>query len=125
MYPTTYHVKQGDTLSQIAECFYGDGSRAAWERIYNVPSNRAVIGNDPNLIKPGQCLTIPFPCVIPPNCKYTTKYGDTLSSIAAHYYGDGTEPTWRKIYTANQGSIGPDPYTLPPNCVLTIPPYAP
>jgi nucleoid-associated protein YgaU len=121
MSPTTYHVKQGDTLSEIALCFYGDGREPAWRRIYN--ANRAVIGNDPNLIKPGQCLTIPFPCEMPAGgWKYKTKYGDTLSSIAAHYYGDGTEPGWRKIYNANQGSIGADPYKLPPDCELTIPP---
>ncbi len=49
-----YVVVKGDTLSQIAECEYGDASR--WREIYQ--ANRATIKN-PNLIYPGQKLRLP------------------------------------------------------------------
>lgn len=48
---TTYTVKSGDTLSGIAS-MYG----TTWQKLYE--KNRSVIGNDPNLIKPGQVLKI-------------------------------------------------------------------
>lgn len=47
----TYTVKSGDTLSGIA-AKYG----TTWQKIYN--DNRSIIGNNANLIKPGQVLTI-------------------------------------------------------------------
>jgi nucleoid-associated protein YgaU len=50
-----YVVQSGDCLSAIAQRFYGDASR--WPVIYNV--NRGVIGNNPNLIFPGQVFYIP------------------------------------------------------------------
>jgi nucleoid-associated protein YgaU len=50
----TYTVKSGDSLSKIAKHFYGDGAK--WHRIYD--ANRDKIKN-PDLIHPGQELTIP------------------------------------------------------------------
>ncbi len=47
---TQYTVQAGDTLSIIAQKFYGDGSEASWRKIYE--ANRAVIGNDPNQLQP-------------------------------------------------------------------------
>lgn len=52
-----YTVQPGDFLSAIAQRFYGDGSDAAWGRIYD--ANRDVIGSDPNQIEPGMVLRIP------------------------------------------------------------------
>jgi LysM repeat protein len=49
----TYVVQKGDTLWKIASKF----GFAHWRPIYD--ANRAVIGSDPNLIKPGQILVIP------------------------------------------------------------------
>ncbi|MFD8718222.1 transglycosylase family protein [Streptomyces sp. NPDC059629] len=46
-----YTVREGDTLSQIAER-YG----TTWQRLY--AANKAVIGDDPNLIVPGQRLAL-------------------------------------------------------------------
>lgn len=53
--PKTYTVKQGDCLWNIAKKYYGDGS--LYTKIYN--SNKKIIGSNPNLIYPGQVLTIP------------------------------------------------------------------
>jgi len=52
----TYTVKKGDTLSKIAGAEYGDAN--AWRRIFE--ANRDKI-KDPDLIHPGQELTIPAP----------------------------------------------------------------
>lgn len=52
--PKTYTVKRGDTLWGIAKRFYGSGVK--YTTIYN--ANKSKIKN-PNLIYPGQALTIP------------------------------------------------------------------
>ena len=48
----TYTVKSGDTLSKI-----GQHHGVAWREIYE--ANKDVIGDNPDLIKPGQALRIP------------------------------------------------------------------
>lgn len=53
--PRTYTVKSGDCLWNIAKKYYGNG--AQYTKIYN--ANKGVIGGNPNLIYPGQVLTIP------------------------------------------------------------------
>jgi LysM repeat protein len=50
--PRTYTVASGDTLWAISERFYGDGSK------YQVIADASGISN-PDLIQPGQVLTIP------------------------------------------------------------------
>lgn len=50
----TYTVVSGDSLSKIAEREYGEASK--WRQIYE--ANRDTIKN-PDLIYPGQVLTIP------------------------------------------------------------------
>ena len=50
----TYVVVAGDSLSKIAKRFYGDANK--WPRIHD--ANRDLIKN-PDLIHPGQKLTIP------------------------------------------------------------------
>jgi nucleoid-associated protein YgaU len=50
--PRTYTVESGDTLWAISERFYGDGSK------YQVIADASGIPN-PDLIQPGQVLTIP------------------------------------------------------------------
>lgn len=51
----TYTVVSGDCLWNIAKKYYGNGSK--YMVIYN--ANKGVIGGNPNLIYPGQVLTIP------------------------------------------------------------------
>ena len=54
----TYTVQAGDTLWAIAESFYGAGS--SWSAIYE--SNKETIGDNSDLIQPGQELLItPIP----------------------------------------------------------------
>jgi len=53
--PKTCVVMPGDSLAKIAAKVYGNP--AQWSKIYE--ANKAVIGPNPNLIKPGQTLIIP------------------------------------------------------------------
>jgi len=52
-----YTVQSGDTLSQVALKFYKHATRDYWMLVYE--ANKAVIGDNPNLIKPGMLLQIP------------------------------------------------------------------
>lgn len=47
----SYVVKSGDYLSAIAEKY-----NTSWQKLYN--DNKSVVGNDPNLIFPGQKLIV-------------------------------------------------------------------
>lgn len=51
----TYTVVKGDCLWNITKKYTGNGSQ--WRALYEL--NKKVIGNNPNLIYPGQVLTIP------------------------------------------------------------------
>lgn len=53
--PGSYTVGKGDCLWKIAKQFYGNGAK--WQLIYE--ANKSVIGGNPNLIYPGQVLTVP------------------------------------------------------------------
>lgn len=52
---TTYTVKKGDNLWNIAKKFLGDGSR--YKELYEL--NKDTICSNPNLIYPGQTFTLP------------------------------------------------------------------
>ena len=47
----------GDTLSGIALKYYGSAARDKWMLIYE--ENKGIIGDNPNLIRPGQVFKIP------------------------------------------------------------------
>jgi LysM repeat protein len=51
----SHTVVAGDSLSRIARSYYGDMHK--WPVIFE--ANRAVIGRNPNIIKPGEKLIIP------------------------------------------------------------------
>lgn len=50
---------------------------------------------------------------------YRVKAGDSLFSIAKHYYGDGN--LWPEIYRLNQAAIGDNPRVIRPRTLLKIP----
>ncbi|MGW4602747.1 LysM peptidoglycan-binding domain-containing protein [Streptomyces sp. NPDC004532] len=87
---TTYTVKSGDTLSEIAE----DHGVTLAALLAANPSFKS----HPNDIHPGQKLTIPKGGKAPakPSSTYTVKSGDTLSGIAAKH-----DTTWQKLASAN------------------------
>jgi nucleoid-associated protein YgaU len=53
----THTVQAGDTLSAIALKYYGSAVKEKYMHIYE--ANKAIIGDDPNLIKAGMELEIP------------------------------------------------------------------
>ncbi|GHH71373.1 hypothetical protein GCM10018793_06430 [Streptomyces sulfonofaciens] len=63
-----YTVVQGDTLSDIADDHRVDGG---WQRLYS--ANRGTVGSDPDLIIPGQRLTLGGPNAAAPHRDGTRK----------------------------------------------------
>ena len=124
-----YTVKHGDTLSKLAQRFYGSGS--SWRRIYT--DNAAAIRN-PNRIYPGQVLLITLDqggrtagetAAANPetgNAGLTTSYtvaaGDNLYKISYKVYGTGGR--WNEIYLANKKVIA-NPGRIYAGQVLRIP----
>lgn len=67
--PAIYTVHDGDTLSGIAQRFYGDGTQ--WHRIYDY-CNKQVIGSNPDVIRAGEVLYIPqIVPIVTKTCKIT------------------------------------------------------
>ena len=54
---TEHTVSAGETLGALALKYYGSAVKDKWMKIYE--ANKAVIGDNPNVIKPGQVLKIP------------------------------------------------------------------
>jgi len=46
-----YTILKGDSLSKIANKFYGNGE--LWNSIYHYKNNFKIIGDNPNIIYPG------------------------------------------------------------------------
>jgi LysM repeat protein len=106
-------VRPGDTLSAVAA---GLGVRGGWPALY--AANRAALGPDPGLIRPGTVLAVPAG---PGPARYTVAPGDTLSAVAAAL---GIRGGWPALYAANKRAIGPDPALISAGTVLTVPPPA-
>jgi nucleoid-associated protein YgaU len=112
--PAVYHtVVSGDTLSQIADRAYGV------MRLYDVifEANTPMLDH-PDKIYPGQVLRVPP--VDPP--VHTVTRGETLGSIAKHWYGDAKRYT--EIFEANRGVLS-SPDVVEVGQQLTIPLRAP
>ncbi len=134
---TTYTAKSGDSLWNIAERVYGDGSQ--YTKILD--ANKDKISN-PNSIYAGQVLVIPSASdkastsnthtktttqnsgntTTTPEPKtgttYTVQSGDSLWNIAEKYYGDGSK--YNLIYNANKDKIS-NPNSIYAGQVLAIP----
>ena len=94
----THVVQPNDRLTKIAQ-----QNCTTWQEIYNL--NAAVIGPNPNLLRPGMVLTVPNRCggAVSPGCTvwdrgprqhamgamqgnvYTVAWGDTWKSVAARF----------------------------------------
>ena len=118
-----YTVKKNDTLWDIAEAYYGDGS--LWERIF--AANQVAGASDPNaILEPGLEITIPLEeqtAAISERSyagqKYIVQEDDTLWGIAEAYYGDGS--LWERIFAANRQALSDDPENIIPGLQLVIP----
>ncbi len=132
---TTYVVKKGDTLSAIAQRFYGDASR--WRLIA-----KANDLSDPNTMRVGMELIIPQQQKVKPSRPdrpaaepridvaasgedgtekardYIVKKNDSLWKIAAAEYGDGNK--WPTVFEANRNSIR-NKNSLSPGQVIKLP----
>ena len=114
---TRYTVQTGDSLSSIAEDWFGTAS--SWTLI--AQANPSL---DPNRLSVGQVLILPEKNASPaPVLKgsgsHVVRSGETLSSIAKAYYGD--ERHWSAIYKANQAAIGSDAGDLKVGMTLVMP----
>ena len=97
-----YTVRAGDTLSSIAQQAYGDSNQ--WQKIYT--ANTQVIGNNPNVLHPGDVLAIPaLTPSQPKTCRVTASQGinirsapNSQSSIVANYT-HGTELNFVEVVT--------------------------
>jgi LysM repeat protein len=107
-----YTVAAGDTLSAIAQRFYGDAT------LFPIIAQANGIA-DADQISVGQQLVIPDRpgALVPTNVRtYTVVPGDTLSAIAQRFYGDAS-----LFPTIAQANSIPDPDRIFPGQVLVIP----
>ncbi len=112
--PATYTVRPGDTLTSIARAFGLSSYRPLFWRNEQRPQPNGGVLTDPNLIRPGWILEIPKE----PLAIYIVRGGDSLSSIAAHFYGHAG--WWRGIFDANRDRLS-NPAFIFPGQKLRIP----
>lgn len=103
---TTYTVKPGDNLWDIAQHHLGDGLK--WQEIYQL--NHDIIGGDPTLIHPGTEIQLPGGPEIASN--YTVQPGDNLWDISKAHLGGGQH--WGELYHNNTEVIGSNPNLIHP-----------
>jgi len=73
----TYTVRHGDTLSKIATAHHVKGG---WHQLYK--DNKQVIGKNPNLIRPGERLTLHGHAAVKPLAKPAAKTATATKSAA-------------------------------------------
>lgn len=93
----TYTVQSGDCLWNITKASVGDGSR--WSELYNL--NKEVIGNNPNLIYPGQVLTLPNGWNVPAKVTKLKNVSKSKSNKSTKKSNETTKPT----YSATTGNF--------------------
>ena len=111
--PTSWTVKQGESLSRISGYTEVYSDPGKWTRIYRANRDRI---QDPNLIYVGWVLAIPrgLPTT------HTVAAGEWLSRIAGYWeiYNDWRQ--WTRIYEANKDRIK-DPDMIRPGWELAVP----
>ena len=115
---SSYVVREGDTLSSIAQQAYGNGSQPYWMALF-IANKIQASSPGPNAIKAGDNLTIP-PITNTPQIQalYIVKQGDTLKTIALQAYNDGSDYLWEQLRRLNRSAIGG---SLQPGQVLCVP----
>jgi Tfp pilus assembly protein FimV len=92
-----YAVRPGDTLSSIAQRFYGNP--ADWRGLYQV--NRSVIRN-PNVIDPGEVLNVPYQ--LPASSGTSAPAGSTVLTTSAALSGTLSCPGLEELWGQAGGS---------------------
>jgi nucleoid-associated protein YgaU len=130
--PTNYTVQAGDTLSAIAQRAYGNGSQPYWMALF--AAQEGTIGDNPNVISPGDQLYIPAIKENPTadeGSLYIVKADDTLWGIVERYI-HSSDPGYLgpdadvqgivdEVYEVNKQEIGDNPNLIRPGQVLFIP----
>ena len=93
-----YTVKQGDTLSEIAQQAYGDPSLE--QEIYNF--NSQVIGNNPNVIMPGMRL---FMTVNPQQARVYLNAQSCAVTVASLHVRDRPSTESTIVASYSQGTV--------------------
>ncbi len=109
---TSYTVKPGDNLWDIAQHHLGDGLK--WQEIYQL--NHEIIGGDPTMIHPGTELQLPGGNEIASN--YTVQPGDNLWDISKAHLGGGQH--WGDLFHQNSDVIGSNPSLIHPGQHLSM-----
>jgi LysM repeat protein len=109
---STYTVKPGDSLWNIAQHHLGDGLK--WQELYQL--NHDLIGADPTIIHPGTELQIPGGHELASN--YTVQPGDNLWDISKAHLGGGQH--WGELFHQNSDVIGSNPGLLHPGQHLSM-----
>ena len=108
---TSYTVKEGDNLWDLAGKHMGDSTR--WGEIYKL--NEGIIGNNPRLIMPGTELQLPGAGGLDGQHlaqDYTVKAGDNLWDISKDNLGGGEH--WKDLYSNNTDVVGSNPNLIHP-----------
>ncbi|MBN2563045.1 MAG: LysM peptidoglycan-binding domain-containing protein [Phycisphaerae bacterium] len=130
-WPKKHEIAAGDTLSGIADLYYGDGS------LYHLILQANPQVNDPHALKIGQVITLRAPpesaianssdaaagrseSTRPGTSKtYRVRQGDTFYSIAHSQLGTGAR--WKEIYEPNRALVKNDPKRLRPGMLIRLP----
>lgn len=114
--PSTYTIRAGDCLWNIAKDQLGDAMK--WQDLFN--ANKDILGSNPDLIRPGTTINLPGQDVAAHGASnYVVKSGDSLWQISQDLLGDGSR--WNELYQANASIIGDNPRLIMPGQELTIP----
>jgi len=123
--PTSYEVREGDTLWGLCRRWFGEGDVARQIQIVR-ELNPAL---DPDHIVVGQTLVMPEKDAVPTDVVtkpvtqrdgrlYEVRKGDTLSGIASAQLGDGSR--WKEIYDLNRDRLS-SPSVLHVGATILLP----